>query len=42
MPRPGPSTTYKYSEEFKATAVRVSELSGVEVQDVARSLYIGT
>jgi transposase len=40
MPRPGPRTTAKYSERFKATAVRLSELPGVEVQDVARSLYI--
>jgi transposase len=40
MPRPGPRTTAKYSERFKATAVRLSELAGVEVQDVARSLYI--
>lgn len=40
MARPGPRTTYKYSEVFKATAVRLSELPGVEVQDVAASLYI--
>jgi transposase len=40
MPRPGPRTTNKYSDRFKATAVRLSELSGVEVQDVAESLYI--
>ena len=40
MPRPGPRTTYKYSAVFKATAVRLSELPGVEVQDVAASLYI--
>lgn len=40
MPRPGPRTTYKYSEHFKATAVRLSQLPGVEVQDVAESLYI--
>ena len=40
MPRPGPRTTHKYSDEFKATAVRLSELPGVEVQDVAQSLYI--
>ena len=40
MPRPGPRTTYKYSDEFKATAVRLSELRGIEVQDVAASLYI--
>ena len=40
MPKPGPRTTYKYSEEFKATAVRLSQLQGVSVQDVAQSLYI--
>jgi transposase len=40
MPRPGPRTTYKYSDRFKATAVRLSQLPGVEVQDVADSLYI--
>ncbi len=40
MPKPGPRTTYKYSDEFKATAVRLSELRGVEVQDVAASLCI--
>ena len=40
MPKPGPRTTYRYSDEFKATAVRLSELPGVEVQDVAASLYI--
>jgi transposase len=40
MPRPGPRTTAKYSERFKGTAVRLSELPGVAVQDVAGSLYI--
>lgn len=40
MPRPGPRTTYRYSSEFKATAVRLSQLPGVSVQDVADSLYI--
>jgi transposase len=40
MPKPGPRTTNRYSDEFKATAVRLSELPGVEVQDVAASLYI--
>lgn len=40
MPKPGPRTTYKYSEDFKATAVRLSHLPGVAVQDVAQSLYI--
>ena len=40
MPKPGPRTTYKYSDHFKATAVRLSDLPGVAVQDVAESLYI--
>lgn len=40
MPKPGPRTTYKYSNRFKATAVRLSELPGVAVRDVAESLYI--
>jgi transposase len=40
MPRPGPRTTNQYSDRFKATAVRLSELPGVAVQDVAESLYI--
>lgn len=40
MPKPGPRTTYKYSDEFKATAVKLSSLPGVAVQDVAESLYI--
>src|SRR5690554_6513899 len=40
MPRPGPGTIYKYTEEFKATAVKLSQLPGVAVQDVAQSLYI--
>ena len=40
MPKPGPRTTNKYSDRFKATAVQLSELPGVQVQDVAQSLYI--
>jgi transposase len=40
MPKSGPRTTYKYSDEFKATAVRLSEIAGVAIQDVAESLYI--
>ena len=40
MPTPGPRTTYRYSSDFKATAVRLSRLPGVAVQDVAESLYI--
>ena len=33
-------TTKKYSERFKATAVKLSHLPGVSVKDVADSLYI--
>lgn len=40
MPKPGPRTTYKYTKEFKATAVRLSNLPGVQIKDVAESLYI--
>jgi transposase len=40
MPKPGPRTTNKYSEDFKATAVKLSELPGVAIKDVAESLYI--
>jgi transposase len=40
MPRPGPRTIGQYSEDFKATAVRLSELEGVAVQDVAHALAI--
>jgi transposase len=40
MATPGPRTTYRYSDAFKATAVRLSQLPGVSVGDVAASLYI--
>jgi transposase len=40
MPKPGPRTTFRYTQEFKATAVRLSQLPGVAVGDVAQSLYI--
>ena len=40
MPTPGPRTTPRYSREFKATAVRLSQMAGVTVNDVAQSLYI--
>ncbi|MGH8128589.1 MAG: DDE-type integrase/transposase/recombinase, partial [Gammaproteobacteria bacterium] len=40
MPQPGPRTITRYSQQFKATAVRLSQLPGVQVQDVAASLYI--
>jgi transposase len=40
MPKPGPRTTFRYTDDFKATAVRLSQLPGVAVGDVAGSLYI--
>lgn len=40
MPKPGPRTVYRYSANFKATAVRLSQLPGVMVRDVATSLCI--
>lgn len=40
MARPGPRTTSKYSERFKASAVKLSHLPNVEVKDVAESLCI--
>jgi transposase len=40
MPKPGPRTIGRYSDEFKAAAVRLSQQPGVLVSDVAQSLYI--
>lgn len=40
MPKPGPRTTYKYTDKFKATAVKLSQLPGVQSKDVAESLCI--
>jgi transposase len=40
MGSPGPRTVYRYSANFKATAVRLSQLPGVLVNDVASSLCI--
>ena len=40
MPKPGPRTTTRYSAEFETVAVRLSQLSGVRVKDVAETLYI--
>lgn len=37
MPKPGPRTTNRYSDQFKATAVRLSQVRGAAVQDVAAS-----
>ncbi len=40
MASPCPRTTYRYSNEFKATAVRLSQIQEVSVKDVAESLAI--
>jgi transposase len=40
MAKPGLRKVFKYSEEFKATAVALSCLEGVAVQDVATELDI--
>ena len=40
MPKPGPRTIHRYSDAFKASAVRLSQQAGVRVGDVAQSLYI--
>jgi transposase len=35
MPKPGTRTTFRYTDDFKATAVRLSQLPDVAVGDVA-------
>ena len=40
MAKPGMRKVFKYSEEFKATAVALSQMEGVGVQDVATELDI--
>ena len=40
MPKAGPRKLYRYSDEFKAQAVRLSALPGVQVQEVAHALAI--
>ena len=40
MGRPGLRKKNRYSEDFKATAVKLSGLSEVRVQDVAEALDI--
>jgi transposase len=40
MAKFGPRKTNRYSEQFKATAVRLSELPDVLIQDVAEALDI--
>ena len=40
MPRSGPRTVRRYSAEFKLTAVRLSQQSGLQVKTVATALAI--
>jgi transposase len=40
MPRAGPRKVWKYSDEFKLTAVRLSQQPGIQVQTVAAALEI--
>lgn len=40
MPRSGPRTVQKYGDEFKLTAVRLSQLKGLQVKTVALALEI--
>ena len=40
MPRSGPRKVHRYSDEFKLTAVRLSEQPGMLVQTVAVALEI--
>ena len=40
MARPGPRKTRRYGDQFKATAVKLSSLPGVLVNDVAAALDI--
>ena len=40
MPRSGPRQIYKYSKEFKLAAVRLSQVSGLQVKAVATALGI--
>ncbi|WP_353269170.1 transposase [Gemmatimonas sp.] len=40
MPRSGPRKLYKYTDEFKQTAVRLSHQPGLQVKTVATALEI--
>ena len=40
MPRAGPRAVRKYSDEFKLTAVRLSQQPGIQVKTVAAALAI--
>lgn len=39
MPKPGPRTISRYSEQFKATAVRLSQLPGVRVRRRSKTCF---
>ena len=40
MPRSGPRKLHRYSDDFKRTAVRLSQQPGIQVQTVATALAI--
>ena len=40
MPRAGPRKVHRYTDEFKLTAVRLSQQPGMQVQTVAAALEI--
>ncbi|GAA0889750.1 hypothetical protein [Rhodanobacter soli] len=41
MPKPGPRTTTRYSDEFKATAVHLGELPGLRRHTLdVRELFV--
>ena len=40
MPKSGPRTVRKYSDEFKLTAVRMTQQPGIQVKTVAAALEI--
>lgn len=40
MPRSGPRTVRKYSDQFKLTAVQLSQQPGIQVKTVAAALAI--
>ena len=42
MARAGPRKVSRYGDQFKATAVKLSNLSGVLIQDVAHALDVHT
>ena len=40
MPKPGPRNATRCSAEFESGAVRLSQLAGAQVKDIAEVLYI--